>query len=146
MTDTHADPGRWDREALTSGAGVTLVFAVPLTVLASVVGSDSGGLNAFFFFGALLGFVLGAGCAAWIQRRGTPLSHGLATAAGTYLIAQAVFVAIRILTGRDINWLGVAFTMSLVLLAGIIGGVLGQRLQNKGFEPSRRLPNDRSTT
>ncbi len=146
MSDASAAAGRWDREALTSGAGVTLVFAVPLTVLAAVVGSDSGGLNALFFFGALFGFVLGAGCAAWIQRRGTPLSHGVVTAAGTYLVAQFFFITIRIVTGREIEWLGVAFTLSLVLLAGAIGGVLGQRLQSRGFEPSRRLPNDRSTT
>ena len=139
---THSDPdaGRWDAEALRAGAGVTLVFAIPLTVLAAIVDSGSGGLNAFFFFGALFGFVLGAGCAAWLQHRGTPLSHGIVTAGGTYLVAQAIFIGIGLLTGRDANWFGVAFTLSLVLLAGVIGGLLGQRLQSKGFEPSARRP------
>lgn len=140
MTATAGDPSRWDAEALRAGAGVSLVFAVPLTVLAAVVDSSSAGLNAVFFFGALFGFMLGAGCAAWIQRTGTPLSHGVVTAGGTYLIAQAAFIAFALVTGREVNWFGAMFTLSLVLLAGVIGGVLGQRLQAKGFEPSARPP------
>lgn len=143
VIDTERDAGRWDADALKAGAGVTLVFAVPFTVLAAVVGSDDGGLNAVFFFGALLGFVLGAGCAAWIQRRGTPFTHGIVTALGTYIAAQAVFITVRILTGREVNWLGAAFTVSLVLVAGTVGGWLGQRLQAKGFEPSAHRPGER---
>ena len=139
-TDGPAAPGRWDVDALKAGAGVTLVFAIPLTVLAAIVDSGSTGVNAIFFFGALLGFVLGAGCAAWVQRRATPLSHALVTAGGTYLAAQGVFIAIRLISGREVNWFGALFTSSLVLLAGVIGGLLGQRLQNKGFEPSSRRP------
>jgi hypothetical protein len=140
VTATEHDPSRWDADALRAGAGVSLVFAVPLTVLAAVVDSSSAGLNAVFFFGALFGFVLGAGCAAWVQRTGTPLSHGVVTAGGTYLITQAAFIAIALVTGREVNWFGAMFTLSLVLLAGVVGGVLGQRLQAKGFEPSARPP------
>lgn len=145
---TNSDSGRWDAEALGAGAGVTLVFAIPLTILAAIVDSGSGGVNAVFFFGALLGFVLGAGCAAWLEHRGTPISHGIVTAGGTYLVTQAIFIAFGLLTGRDVNWFGVAFTLSLVLLAGVIGGLLGQRLQAKGFEPSARRPGaeDRRST
>jgi len=136
---------RWDREALWAGAAVALVFAIPLTVLAAVVGSDSGGLNALFFFGAMFGFVLGAGCAAWMQTCGTPISHGLVAAAATYLVVQGVFVIARLVTGRDVDWFGLMFTLSLVLLAGVVGGFLGQRLQDQGVYPSnRRPPGDRS--
>jgi len=132
------DESRWDTAALRAGAGVCLLIAVPLTVIAAIVDSDDGGVQALFFFGAMAGFVVGGGCAAWVERRGTPISHSVVTTGGTYLATQAVFVAIRVLSGRDVNWFGVFFTLGLVLLAGVIGGVLGARLQASGFTPSTR--------
>ncbi len=145
MTDHHPDPldtinavllGRWDWQALRAGATVALFFAVPLTVIAAVVDSESGALNALFFFGAMFGFILGGGCAAWVQRAGTPMSHGVVSAAGTYLAAQTVFVAIRLAGGDTVNWFSVFFTLGLVSVAGMFGGVLGNRLQQRGFVPS----------
>jgi peptidoglycan/LPS O-acetylase OafA/YrhL len=130
--------GRWDVEAIRAGIGVCLLLAVPLTVIAALVDSDSGGLNAFFFFGAMLGFVLGGGCAAWVQRKGTPLSHGVLSTTIAYLGAQAVFIVIALVRDSDINWFGVFFTLSLVLLAGVFGGLLGSQLQARGFVPSSR--------
>lgn len=75
-------PERWDREALRAGISVCLVLAIPFRLLAALVGGDSGGLNALFFVLFLALFVIGAGCAAWVQRSGTPMSHALATAIG----------------------------------------------------------------
>lgn len=132
------ESGRWDWDALRAGAGVALVFAVPLTVIAAVVDSDNNGLNALFFFGALLGFVIGAGCAAWVQRVGTPLSHGVVTASGTYLAAQAVFLVIRLIGGNTVNLFRIFFTLMLIAGAGLLGGVLGNRLQQRGVVPSSR--------
>jgi hypothetical protein len=129
---------RWDATAVRAGIGVCLILAVPLTLVAAFVDSDDSGLNAVFFFGAMFGFVLGAGCAAWIQQRGTPLSHGLVTAMIAYLGAQAVFVTIRLVTGDGVNWFGVFFTLSLVMLAGLFGGLLGSLLQARGLTPSTR--------
>ena len=141
MSTPTADPERaaarskrWDADAIRAGAGVSLLFAVPITVVAWIV--DDSGLSALFFFGALFGFILGSGCAAWVQRTGTPMSHGLVTAGGTYVLAQAVFVAIRLISGGEVRWLGIFFTLNLVLLAGLVGGVLGSRLQAKGYHPS----------
>ena len=143
MSAPHID-GRWDTDALRAGAGVSLLFAVPITVSAWVV--DDSGLSALFFFGALFGFIVGAGCAAWIQRVGAPLSHGLVTAGGTYLLAQAVFISIRLISGGEVRWLSIVFTLNLVLLAGLIGGLLGSRLQAKGYHPSmHRSPSDEAT-
>lgn len=130
--------GRWDRQAVGSGIGVCLLLAVPLTLIAALVDSDDSGTNALFFFGAMFGFVLGSGCAAWVQDRGTPMSHGVAAGLIAYLGAQAVFVTIALIVGRDVNWFGVFFTLSLVVLAGIIGGMLGSQLQARGFTPSNR--------
>ena len=127
---------RWDATALRAGIGVCLVLAVPLTLVAAFVDSDDSSLNALFFFGAMFGFVLGSGCAAWIQQRGTPLSHGLVTAMLAYLGAQAVFVTIRLVGGDSVDWFGVFFTLSLVMLSGLVGGLLGSLLQARGVAPS----------
>ena len=126
--------GRWDWLAVRAGSGVALVFAVPITIIASIV--DDPALSALFFFGALFGFILGAGCAAWIQRVDAPYTHALVTAGGAYLVAQAVFITIRLVTGGEVRWFAVVFTLSFVLLAGLVGGVLGSRLQAKGYHPT----------
>ncbi len=135
MTTTGA-PRRWDVAAVRAGIGVCLILAVPLTLVAAFVDSDSSGLNALFFFGAMFGFVLGGGCAAWVQDRGTPMSHGVATTVIAYLSAQSVFILIRLVRGETVNWFGVFFTLSLVILAGVVGGILGSQLQARGFVPS----------
>lgn len=129
-------PGRWDTVALRAGAGVALMIAVPVTVIAAIVDSDDAAVNALFFFGAMFGFVIGSGCAAWIQRAGTPLSHAIVTASGAYLAAQAVFVVIRLVRGEEVNWFAVFFTLMLVVGAGLLGGFLGDRLQQRGFVSS----------
>ena len=86
--------GRWDWDAIRAGGGVALVFAVPFSIAARWAADrdDPGSLAVWLSLGAVLGFVLGAGCAAWVQRTGTPLTHGIVTAVGTYVVAQAVFV------------------------------------------------------
>src|SRR6056297_866810 len=129
-------PSRWDLDAIRAGIGVCLILAVPLTLVAAFLDSDSSGLNAVFFFGAMFGFVLGGGCAAWVQRRGTPMSHGVVTTMVAYLGAQSVFIAVRMIRGESVNWFGVFFTLSLVILAGLAGGLLGSQLQARGFVPS----------
>jgi hypothetical protein len=142
VNDHHVDDwrgdSRWDAAALRAGASVCLLIAVPVTVIAAIVDSEDGGVQALFFFGAMAGFVLGGGCAAWVERRGTPISHSVVTTGGTYIATQAVFVVIRLIGGRDVNWFGIVFTLGLVLLAGVIGGLLGAGLQAKGFTPSTR--------
>ena len=83
-----------------------------------------------------MGFVLGAGCAAWVQRCELPLTHGLATAIGTYTIAQAVFILIKLVRGSEVNWFAALFNLSVMAGAGLIGGLLGKRLRDRGFRPS----------
>ena len=132
------DSSRWDVDALRAGAGVSLVFAVPFA-FASRWAADSrhdDTLALWFSIGALIGFVLGAGCAAWVQRVDFPLSHGLVTAIGTYVAAQAVFITIKLLRGGDVNWFASLFTLSAVTGAGLLGGLLGKQLHAKGVRPS----------
>jgi hypothetical protein len=128
----------WDWPAIRAGAAVSLVFAVPLAIGARVAADgDREGVAVGLSIGATIGFLVGAGCAAWVQRAGTPLSHGLVTAGGTYLAAQAVFIAARLLRGEDVRWFGTLFTLTIVLLAGLLGGLLGQRLRVSGLRPSQ---------
>lgn len=131
------NPQRWDVPALKAGGMVALVFAVPFSIGSRwAADRDDSNLAVLLAIGAVLGFVLGAGCAAWVQRVGLPLSHGLVTAVGTYLVAQAVFVVIRLARGSDVRWFALLFNLSVTVGAGLVGGVLGQRLRAKGFRPS----------
>jgi hypothetical protein len=129
---------RWDLEAIRAGISVCLITAIPLTVIAAIVDSDSNGLNAFFFFGAMFGFILGGGCAAWVQRTGTPISHGMVATLVAYVGAQTIFIIVELATGDSVNWFGVFFTLSIVALAGAIGGLLASYLHGRGMYPSRR--------
>ena len=129
---------RWDVPALKAGAMVSLVFAVPFSVAArwAADSRDDSGLALVLSLGAVLGFVLGSGCAAWVQRVGMPLSHALTTAIVTYVAAQAVFIVVRLARGDEVNWFAFFFNLSVVSGAGLIGGLLGKRLRAKGFLPS----------
>jgi uncharacterized membrane protein YfcA len=129
-------PRRWDVPALKAGAMVSLVFAVPFSIASRwAADRDDSTLATFLVIGAVLGFVLGAGCAAWVQGVGLPLSHGIVTAVGTYLAAQAVFVLVRLVRGSEVRWFALLFNLSVTVGAGLVGGVLGERLQAKGFRP-----------
>ena len=135
---TSATVPRIDWAAIRAGAGVCLVFAIPFSLGArwAADSRDDGGLAILLTLGALAGFVLGSGVAAWVQRVGYPLVHGLVTASATYLGAQAVFIILRLLTGREVHWYAALFNVTPVLFAGVIGGLLGQMLQRNGFTPS----------
>lgn len=131
-----------DFAALRQGGAIALFVGAPCAIGSSVVASASDGndgnspLVALLWLGAVAGFVIGAGVAAWVQRRGTPLIHGLVCAGGTYLAVQLVFSIVRLSRGREVSWLGLFFTFTVVLFAGVIGGGLGGMLQRRGFTPS----------
>ena len=127
-----------DRSALQQGAWVSLVFAVPFSIGSRWV-ADHDPVSPWasvLWLAALGGFTLGAGIAAWVQRTGFPLLHGLVCAGGTYLAAQAVFIVLKLFRGGTISWLGVFFTFTVVLFAGLVGGGLGSALRKRGMMPS----------
>lgn len=131
---------RFDRAAIRAGASICLVFAVPFSIAArwAADSRDDEALAVLFSLGALFGFVLGAGVAAWVQERETPLTHALVTAVGTYVVAQTVFVVLRAVQGNEIRWFAVLFNLTPVAGAGLLGGFLGQALRRKGMLPSTR--------
>lgn len=127
-----------DKQALRAGASVALVFAVPFSIAARWVADSDGGseaLAAWLSLAALAGFVLGAGVAAWVQQRRLPLMHGIICAVGTYVAAQAVFILIRLLMGRDVRWFAAIFNLTAVMVAGAMGGGLGAMMHKRGLRP-----------
>jgi uncharacterized membrane protein YfcA len=135
MTTSSA---RWDVDALKAGALVSLVFAVPFSIAArwAADSRDDPTLATVLSLGAVFGFVVGAGCAAWLQRLGLPLTHALVTAIGTYVAAQTIFIVVRLVAGDTVNWFAALFNLSVTAGAGVLGGFLGGRLRAKGFLPS----------
>ena len=127
-----------DPTALKQGALVSLVFAVPFSVGSSLIadGDENSPWVAVLWLAALGGFALGAGIAAWVQRTGFPLMHGLVCAGGTYIAAQSVFIVIKLLRGGSISWIPVLFVFTMVITAGLVGGGLGSALRKRGLMPS----------
>ena len=126
-----------DVQALRSGGVVALVLAVPFSFAARWIADNgnSSGAATWLSLLALIGFVLGAGVAAWVQQRRLPLMHGIVCAVVTYLVAQAVFIVIRLVLGRDVHWFAALFNLTAVVAAGLLGGFLGSLLQRHGFTP-----------
>lgn len=133
---------RWDLAAMRAGASVALVFAVPLSVAARILAGDEtpeGGkatLVVLLSLGAAVGFLLGSGVAAWHQQRGTPLSHGIATAAVTYVVPQAILVVVKIARGGDVRWTGMIFNLTVMVSMGLLGGMLGSSMRKRGARPT----------
>jgi NADH:ubiquinone oxidoreductase subunit 2 (subunit N) len=128
----------FDREALRAGASVTLVFAVPPTLVARFVldnNDDTSGWAPLLSLIAVLGFVLGSGVAAWRQQARRPMAHAVVAGAGVFVAAQAAFLVVRIATGGDVRVMRILTSVSLALVASVIGGLLGNFLQKNGVRP-----------
>lgn len=132
----------WDVPALRAGAMVALVFGVPFSVAGSIVNSNNSDspLAPWLALGALFGFLLGAGVAAWTQRKEMPLAHGIVCAVTTYVVAQAVFIVVKLIRGGEVRWMAAAFNLTAVLVVGLIGGMLGGMLHKRGVYPSTMKP------
>jgi len=142
MAMTERAPN-WDVVAIRAGAGLALVIAVPLWIAASwSADNENYGMTALFTIGALVGFVLGAACAAWLQRLRLPLAHGMVTAVGTYVAVQVIVTGYRLATGGEVNWFGVLFYVTVALGAGLVGGFIGLRLRSVGLVPSSERRDD----
>ncbi len=131
---------KWDVAALRAGVGSTVLFAAPFLIAARLVGTnkDNSGLALILILLSIVGFVIGAGVAAWVQQRRTPLSHGIVTSTGTFVVVQGVFVIIALARGSDVRWFNIFFTLTVTLFAGALGGLLGMNLTKRGLEPRGR--------
>jgi hypothetical protein len=134
-----APDARWDPVAIKQGAITCLAFAVPFTLIARIVldENDASGWAAVLGLASFVGFVVGGGVSAWIQRCGTPLSHGVVTSAGVFIVAQFAFSVVRLLRGDGVNLGRILVSLTLTVGAGLVGGFLGSYLQRQGVRPSR---------
>jgi NADH:ubiquinone oxidoreductase subunit 2 (subunit N) len=138
MLPMSTRPLTLDREALRAGASVTLLFALPPTLVARFVldnNDDTSGWAPLLSLIAVLGFVLGSGVAAWRQQSRRPMTHAVVAGAGIFVVAQAVFLAVRIATGGDARVMRILTSFSLSLVASVIGGLLGNFMQKNGVRP-----------
>ena len=136
---TPARSRRFDRSALRDGVSVAAFLAVPIQIVARVAVDENhrsgwSSLVTVLILGAL---ILGAGVAAWRQTCGTPLSHGIVTAAGTFIAIQTVFTVIKAVQGSHIFWGRIMISLGLSLVAGVIGGFLGSAMIRSGAQPRR---------
>lgn len=127
------DPG-----AVRAGALTAAAVAVPAGVIAQVLddGDDAGWLVTVLGLIVLAGLVLGACIAARRQHEGTPLTHGIVTAVGVFVVVQAVGVLRRTLSGDDVTWSRLVSNLLLSLLAGVVGGMIGSRLHDRNRQES----------
>jgi hypothetical protein len=51
-------------------------------------------------------------------------------------VVQAALVTVRLIRGLDVHWFSAVFTLTFVLFAGLIGGLVGQRLRSAGVGPA----------
>lgn len=129
---------RWDIEALKAGASVAFLLAVPPTLIARFVIEDTGATSGWaplLSLIAISGFIIGAGQSAWRQTKGTPLLHGMVTTTGVFMVTQSVFALIKISLGDDIRIGRILTSLSLAIVAGVIGGLLGSFLKHSGPAP-----------
>ena len=131
--------GRFDRRALLDGISVAAFLAVPIQIVARLAVDENrrSGWSALVTVLILGALILGAGVAAWRQTVGTPLSHGVVTAAITFITIQAVFTVIKAIEGSRIYWGRIVVSLGMSLVAGVIGGFLGSSLIRRGVLPHR---------
>jgi hypothetical protein len=128
-----------DRRALYEGGSVAAMIAVPAGIVGKALSDPDKDLGWLWILVVvvLVGLVLGAGVAAWRQERGLPLTHGIITAVGVFVIVQAIAVIVQLITGDSISWARIASSLLLSLMAGTVGGVLGNLLLARGVMPRR---------
>jgi len=129
-----------DLRALYEGGTVAAMIAVPAGLLGRILSDrdEDFGWLWILVVAVLVGLVLGSGVAAWRQEKGLPLTHGVITGVGTFVVVQAIGVVVELIAGDPINWPRIASSLLLSLMAGTVGGVLGSLLLNNGAPPSRR--------
>ena len=116
-----------DTRAIYEGGLVAAMIAVPAGVIGRILSDRQNKPDWLWVLVVIVlaGLVLGAGVAAWRQDRGLPLTHGVVTAVGVFVVVQAIGVIIRTLSGDGISWSRVASSLLLSLMAGMVGGLLG---------------------
>jgi hypothetical protein len=123
-----------DTRAIYEGGMLAAVIAVPAGVLGRFMADEQNRRDWLWVLVVIVlaGLVLGAGVAARRQDRGLPLTHGVVTAVGVFVVVQAAGIVLRLVGGDEINWSRVASSLLLSLMAGMLGGLLGSFVPSQG--------------
>lgn len=130
---------RLDWTVIRTAATAGLLVVIPAAVLAELLVGDTdetSGWQLLFFAITLLGFVI-AGFGAGRLRSDTPMAHGAAAAAVTWVVVQVFGTARRLLADEPVSWLALVFAAMLAVTAGIAGGAFADWFRRR-IEP--RVP------
>jgi len=98
-------------------------------------GNDTSGWAPLLSLIAVGGFILGAGVAAWREQTRRPMTHAVLAGAGVFVVAQSLFLLVRLATNGEVRVMRILTSFSLSLVASVIGGLLGNFLQKNGMRP-----------
>jgi hypothetical protein len=124
-----------DGRAVTIGAGVTVLVAVPLAIAGRIAAGEGSGLVALFFVGVLGAFVVGGYVAARVAGS-APYSNSAVAAALGWLVLQAVSLFLMLRRGETVNPVVIVANGLAAYSCGLIGGLVASRLPARGAEPS----------
>ncbi len=123
---------RLEPRSVLTGAGVTILLAVPPALIGLLLDSDdslegSSWVPALFFW-ITVAFFLGGLVAARAQPH-APLAHGAAAALLGYLLVQGVGAVRHLISGEGLSWLSITFAALLASSIGTVGGIVANSLR-----------------
>jgi putative membrane protein (TIGR04086 family) len=117
---------RLERRSIATGALLTIVLAVPPTVVAVLASDDDSVAGSswvpLLFAWIVVAFFVGGFLAARAQPH-APLAHGALAALLAYVLVQGVGVVRHLIAGEDVAWLSIPFNALLASSTGMIGGI-----------------------
>ena len=131
-----------DGRAVTTGAVVGLVVAVPTIVLSSVLDVDPRSNAVFVPFLVYLAGLVAGGWRAGRLRPDAPLSNGGVAAIAAYAVLAVAASVIRVASDRSLDVVSLAFNAFLAGSAGILGGLIAswRRPADAARNGDRRSP------
>lgn len=121
-------------QATWRGMITALVVVLPVAVLNNVVVADGEEPTSPLVLLLFALILLGGAAGGWavIRLSSTArLTHAAGAAAGAYVIAQALGVALRLARGDDLSWVGYPFLAMLMATCGILGGIFARKWQQQ---------------
>jgi putative membrane protein (TIGR04086 family) len=118
------------------GVAIGAIISAPAGVVAAIVvdeapGAHNPGWTGLLAFVVVLGLLAGATTAAFAQKSGTPLVHGMLASVVVYVGVEIVGLTRRTISHDPVDWSRVISSLLLSMVVGAVGGLLGNRLANR---------------
>jgi predicted permease len=130
-----------DRHAVLIGAVVAAVIVVPAAFFNDAVAPDEGddaSAAVFLAFLLILGGLAAGGFVAGRLQPNTPLLHGAAAAALTYVAIQGVLAVRKVVIDEPVSWLAIVFLTLLAASCGMAGGLLASWRHSRRIDQAAR--------